>query len=85
MIDHRPINLIKTSNHLTICMLGIFYDVKSRPLANINFFNKIKSFRNTNRVSSSLDPDQARLCIGPDLVQTVCKGYQLVVLAGKKS
>ena len=39
------------------------------------FFFKLifskKSFRNTIRVSNSLDPDQARR-----FVQTVCKGYQ---------
>ena len=34
------------------------------------------SFRNTTRVSNSLDPDQARHLVGPDLGQTFCKGYQ---------
>ena len=28
------------------------------------------------QVSNSLDPDQARHIVGPDLVQSVCKGYQ---------
>ena len=32
----------------------------------INFFKK-KSFRNTIRVSNSLDPNQARHFVGPDL------------------
>ena len=32
----------------------------------INFFKK-KSFRNTIRASNSLDPDQARHFVGPDL------------------
>ena len=27
-------------------------------------------------MSNSLDPDQEGLCVGPDLGQTVCKGYQ---------
>ena len=35
-----------------------------------------KSLRNTVRGSNSLDPDQARRFVGPDLGQTVCKGYQ---------
>ena len=33
----------------------------------INFFFE-NSFRNTVRVSNSLDPDQARRFVGPDLV-----------------
>ena len=33
------------------------------------------SFRNTIRVSNSLDPDQDRQNPGPDL-ETVCKGHQ---------
>ena len=40
----------------------------------INFFKK--SSRNTIRVSNSLDPDQARQNVGPDLGPTVCKSYQ---------
>ena len=32
-----------------------------------SFFLKKKSFRNTIRVSNSLDPDQARRFVGPDL------------------
>ena len=45
----------------------------------INLFKK--SFRNTIRVSNSLDPDQAR-----HFVQSVCKGYQQMTspLAGKE-
>ena len=33
-------------------------------------------FFNTMRVSNSLDPDHARHFFGPDMGQTVCKGYQ---------
>ena len=34
-------------------------------------------FRNTNRVSNSLDPVQTGHFVGPDLgTQTVCKSYQ---------
>ena len=40
----------------------------------INFF--INSFRNTIRVSNSLDPDQELHSVSPDLGQTVCKDYQ---------
>ena len=32
-----------------------------------NYFFRKKSFRNTIRVSNSLDPDQARRFVGPDL------------------
>ena len=39
-------------------------------------FLKKKSFRKTIRVSNSLDPDQDGRFVGPDLGQTVCKGYQ---------
>ena len=41
-------------------------------LSSADFFSKStflkKNFRNTVRVSNSLDPDQARLFVGPDLV-----------------
>ena len=52
------------------------------------------SFRNTMRVSNSLDPDQDRHSVGPELgpnrlqilvlirVQTVCKCYQQTTLVG---
>ena len=44
------------------------------------------SFRNTSRVSNSLDPDQDGHSVGPDLVQTVCKGFQQMteVVASKE-
>ena len=46
-------------------------------LSSANFFQNQRfrkiSFRNTIRVSNSLDPDQARRFVGPDLVQIVCK------------
>ena len=46
-------------------------------------FSKIY-FRNTIRVSTSLDPDQARRSTsGLILVQTDCKGYQQTTLVGK--
>ena len=35
-------------------------------------------------MSNSLDPDQARHFVGPDLVQTVCKGHQQTTLGGKE-
>ena len=31
---------------------------------------------NVNRVSNSLDPDQDRQPVGPELGPNVCKGYQ---------
>ena len=49
-------------------------------LSSTDFFFKIKflknSFRNSIRVSNSLDPDQDQQNAGPDLDQTVCKGYK---------
>ena len=51
----------------TLCMLGNFLHV----FVVCGFFLKLtfsnKSFRNTIRVSNSLDTDQARLFVGPDL------------------
>ena len=40
-------------------------------------------FRNTTRVSNSLDPNQARVDVRPDLVQTICKGCHHRTLASK--
>ena len=40
-----------------------------------HFFPK-KTFMNTTRKSNSLDPDQDRHFVGPDMGQTFCKGYQ---------
>ena len=38
----------------------------TEPLCSLNFFLK-NAFRNTTKVSNSLDPDQARRFVGPDL------------------
>ena len=48
----------------------------------LSFF--FSSFRNTIRVSNSLDPEQARQMSGLVWVQTVCKGYQQKNLEGKE-
>ena len=45
---------------------GIFFFFFFFFFLTINFVQK-KSFRNTIRVSNSLDPDQARRFVGPDL------------------
>ena len=45
-------------------------------LSSVDLFSKsffVKSFRNTIKVSNSLDPDQARQNVGLIWVQTVCK------------
>ena len=45
------------------------------------------SFRNTIRVSNSLDPDQTRHFVGSDLdpnSETVCKSYQQTTLGDKE-
>ena len=52
---------------LTLCLLGIF----SHFLSSADFFQKFfflkNSFRNTIKVSNSLDPDQAGHFVRPDL------------------
>ena len=52
-------NSLPTGNiHMLFCRLLIFFKY--------NYFEK-KKVRNTIRVSNSLDPDQARCYVGPDL------------------
>ena len=53
---------------LTLCLLGNFYDTfSSADVFSTSTFSKKKSFRNAIRVSNSLDPDQVRHFVGPDL------------------
>ena len=55
---------------LTLCMLGNFHafvDICSLFLISINFKIFKNSFRNTIRVSNSLDPDRDRHSVSPDL------------------
>ena len=70
-----------TPQHLTLWILGNFSSFFCRLLifSKSNFSKN--SFRNTTRVSNSLDPDQARRLI---CVQTVCKGYQQTTPGGKE-
>ena len=49
----------------------------------INLFAKIISGIPTE-CQNSLDPDQARHIVGPDLGPTACKGYQQTSLGGKE-
>ena len=56
------------------CRLLIFFK--------INLFQN--SFRNTIRVSNSLDPDLADILSGLIWIQTVCNGYQQTTLVGKE-
>ena len=63
---------IFNSLHPMLCRLLIFF---FQFFFLFFFFLKI-SFRNTIRTSNSLDPDQARKNVGPDLDQTICEGYQ---------
>ena len=52
---------------LTLCLLGnLSYFLSSANFFKINFFRK-NSFRITIRVANSLDSDQARHFVGPDL------------------
>ena len=59
---------------MLLCHLLIFFQNQ--------LFEK-NSFRNTIRVSNSLDPDQAGHLVGLIWVQTVSKGYQQTALVGK--
>ena len=51
------------------------------PLSSAGFFSKLayskNSFRNTIRVSNSLDTDQDQHSVGPDLGTKLCKGYHI--------
>ena len=66
------------STLLTLCMLGnsacnftsVFFFIFLNQL-----FQK-QSFRNTIRVSDSLDPNRPDVLLSLIWVQTVCKGYQ---------
>ena len=74
---------------LTLCILGncASFFVVCWFLPKLFFFSE-KSFRNTIRMSNSLDPDQAHHFVRSDLgliwVQTVCKSYQQTTPAGKE-
>ena len=52
-------------------------------LSHESTFSK-NSFRNTTRVSNSLDQDQDRIFVGSDLGPTVCKGKQQTEQVGKE-
>ena len=78
---------------LRVCINGIALTL-SLLLGSLSFFlssadffpNHLfkNSFRNTIKLSNSLDPDQARHLAGLIWVQTVCKRYQQTALAGKE-
>ena len=63
----RVMGNICSSINLTLCMLSDFacFFIVCRFLKKWLFLKT--SFGNTNRESDSLDPDQARLFVGPDL------------------
>ena len=63
-------------------LLGNFSCFKlllSADFFSISTFLKI-SFRNTIKVTNSLDPDQAQHFVGPDLDPNFFKGYQQTTL-----
>ena len=51
-----------------LCMLGIFHAFLSSAYFFSNSTVSENIFRNTIRVSNSLDPDEAEHFVGPDLV-----------------
>ena len=86
-VNARNTNITVFREILNLCMLGNFacFFVFCLFLSKASFLNS--SFRNTIRVSSSLDPDQARHFVGPDLVPNsllMFQTYQQVALVGKE-
>ena len=75
---------------VSLCLLGnLSCFLSSVNIFKINLLND--SFRNIIRVSSCLDPDQARHFVGPDdilsgliWIQTVCKCYQQTTIVAKR-
>ena len=71
--------------NLTHCLLGnfaCFFFLSSADFSELTFSKS--SFTNTITVSNSLDPDQARHFVGPDLGPNCCKGYQQMTLVGNE-
>ena len=85
MLEFESItNNIPTRRHPTLHVNGNFFMLLSTAHLFQNQLSKI-SFRYTTRVSNSLDPDQARHFVGPDLgPKTICKCYQQTTVAGKR-
>ena len=68
---------------MVLSSADIFFS-KSVWLLLLLFFQKIKSFGNIIRVSSSLDPDRTRHLSCLIWVQIVCKGYQQTTRESKE-
>ena len=64
--------------YLTLCMLDNF--LSSADIFLHYFFSNF-SFKNNIRMSNSLDPDQDRNSVCPDLGPVFCKGYQQMTKA----
>ena len=74
----QPIIMLKLKKgFLTLCPLEIFplFFLSSADFFSRSTFSN-NSFRNTIRVSNSLNPGQARQNFGPNLSPTVCKSHQ---------
>ena len=69
-------NYIFAKKCILISFLNIAFIFPSHFIIVPYFTLWMLDFLNTIQVSNSLDPDQARQNVGPDLGQTVCKGYQ---------
>ena len=72
---------VQVDQWLNLCMLDIFHAFVVCWL--FNYF-KNKSFKNTTRVSTSLDPDQARRFVRSDLDSTVSKAISRRLVTGSK-
>ena len=69
-----------------LCILPYFYfnisyENVSYVQTHTNKYNFERNFRNTTKISNSLDSDRARY-IGPDLDSTFCKVYKEMEQAG---
>ena len=69
-------NYKKNISKFSKCHLLNFLPMMQSVKLLTNQFREKKSFRNTIRVSNSLDPDQARCSVGPDLGPNCLQSYQ---------
>ena len=77
------VNDLKENTTFTRCPLVHFACFLSSADSKSSFSRK-KSFENTIRVSKSLNPDQARCFVGPELSQNCLLKYSATALVGKK-
>ena len=75
-VEHDCVNYLPTGKFYMLFLLSADFFQNQLFLKN--------SFRNTIRVSNTLDLNQARHFVGPDPVPTLCKVYQQMTLVGNE-